>query len=100
MILKVVHSEADKAYEFHEISNIYTENDYMEGALQKNGEALDREIIVNEGQIWINVLPGAEFGDDTWEVVQVLTDAGSVLWEAKNLDIELVKTELAKTEVV
>lgn len=93
MILKLIYSEIDNAYEFHEISNVYTENDYLECAIGKNKEALDRQIVVNEGQYWLNAKEDAEFGDDCWEVVQVLTDAGHVLWEVKNLDVELIKNE-------
>ncbi len=94
MILKVVINEEDKIFELHEISCIYTEKGYLEGALKKDGTALEREIIVHEGQYWVNAKPGAEFGDDYWETIQVLTDAGSVLWEVKKLDIKLVKVEV------
>lgn len=94
MILKVVINEEDKIYEFHEISCIYTEKGYLEGALKKDGKALEREIIVHEGQYWVNAKPSAECGDDYWESIQVLTDAGSVLWEVKKSDIKLVKVEV------
>ena len=93
MLLKIVWSEADKATEVMEISNYYTENDYLEAAIGKNMTPGDREIIVNEGLIMINVNPDAE-GEDYWETIQVLSDGGFVLWETKNLDIELVKAEL------
>ena len=93
MLLKIVWSEADKAYEMHEISNIYTENDYLEAAIGKDKDSLQREIIVSEGQYWLNCKADAEFGDDGWEKAQVLTDTGFVLWEVENLDIELVKNE-------
>ena len=36
MILKIITSEADKAEEVYEISNYYTENDYLEAAIGKN----------------------------------------------------------------
>ena len=99
MILKIVWSEADKAEEVMEISNYYTENDYLEAAIGKNMSALDREIIVNEGEVWLNVKPDAEHGEDYWDEVVVLTDGGIELWKRKNLDIELVKQEKATTEV-
>ena len=93
MILKIVWSEIDKSEEVMEISKYYTENDYLEVAIGKNMCALDREIIVNEGEVWLNVKSDAEHGEDYWEEVVVLTDGGVELWKTKNLDIELVKQE-------
>lgn len=99
MILKIVWSEVDKAEEVMEISNYYCENTYLEAAIGKDKTSLDREIIVNEGEVWLNVQPDAEHGEDYWDEVVVLTDGGVELWKAKNLDIELVKKEKESIEV-
>ena len=93
MILKIIWSGQDKAEEVMEISNYYTENDYLEAAIGKDKTALDREIIVNEGEVWVNVNPGAEHGEDYWEEVVILTDGGVELWKTRNLDIELIIAE-------
>lgn len=93
MILKIIWSEVDKAEEVMEISNYYTENDYLEVAIGKNKTSLDREIIVNEGEVWINVKPDAEHGEDYWDEVVILTDAGIELFKTTNLDIEQIKQE-------
>ena len=93
MILKIVWSAVDKAEEVMEISNYYAEGNYLEAAIGKNMKAIDREIIVNEGEVWLNVKAGAENGEDYWEEVVVLTDGGVELWKRKNLDIELVRQE-------
>ena len=93
MILKIVWSAADKAEEVMEISNYYAENDYLEAAIGKDKTSLDREIIVNEGEVWLNVNVDADNGEDHWEEVTVMTDGGVELWKTRNLDIELVKAE-------
>lgn len=93
MILKIIWSEVDKVEEVMEISNYYSEGNYLEAAIGKDSSSLDREIIVNEGEVWLNVIAGAEHGEDYWEEVVVMTDGGVELWKAKNLDIELVKQE-------
>lgn len=93
MIMKVIWSEIDKADEVMEISNYYTEINYLEVAIGKNKTQLDREIVVNEGELWINVKPDAEHGEDYWEEVIILTDGGFELYKTTNLDIEQIKEE-------
>jgi len=92
MILKIIWSEEDKCEDVMEISNYYSEDDYLEAAIGKDMTSGDREIIVSEGLVMINVLPDAE-GEDYWETIQVLSDSGFVLWETKNINLELIKQE-------
>lgn len=93
MILKIVWSKIDEAEETMEISNYYTEIGYLEASIGKNKTALDREIIVNEGEVWLNVKADAEHGEDYWDEVVILTDGGIELWKTTNLDIEQIKEE-------
>jgi len=93
MILKIIWSREDKADEVMEISNYYSENDYLEAAIGRNKTSQDREIIVNEGEVWTMSKVDAEHGEDYWEEVIVMTDGGFELWKAVNFDIDLVKEE-------
>lgn len=74
MILKIVWSKEDDAIDYMEIDHIYTETDYMEAAIGKNTTPGDREIILQNNEVWITMAPESDSGEDLWEEVVVYTD--------------------------
>lgn len=74
MIMKIVWSLEDDAIDYMEVDHIYTEDGYMECALGKNKTAGDRQIIVQDNEIWITATPDAETGEALWEELYIYTD--------------------------
>lgn len=86
MIMKIVIE--DQVEEVYEIGHYYTEPDYLEVAMGNSTEAGDREMIVSEGGLFINMEVGAEEGETGWEKIVVMTDSGVELLTIENLEVE------------
>ena len=70
MILKIILSKEDNQTEVFQISNYYSEKDYLEADINEPG--IDgRVIVLNEGLYYKE--------DDDWEEIEVLSDQGTQL---------------------
>ncbi len=91
MIMKIIINPEDNMTEVCEISEYYTEPDYLEVVKGKEVNSGLKEIINQEGEIFIT--EDGE-GDNFWKEIIILTDAGFELLKIENLEWEEIQKEL------
>ena len=88
MIMKIIINPEDNMTEVCEISEYYTEQDYLEVIKGKEVNPDLKEIINQDGEIFIT--DDGE-GDNYWKEIIIMSDAGFELLKIENLEWEKIK---------